>query len=74
MDHLNDVLTLGEVARMLGRSEAWVRRHADAGDFRTRRTQAGHRLFNAGDVKSYIARRVRLAELDRKAIDPKPAA
>jgi len=72
MDHLNDVMTLGEAARMLGRSEAWTRRHAEAGEFRTRRTQAGHRLFSAPEVRAYIARRARLAGLDRRAAEAQP--
>jgi molybdopterin-binding protein len=55
---------MGEAARLLGVSVDTVRRWADAGRLRTRRTEGGHRLVRGADLARLAATLTEVVEPD----------
>ena len=60
---------IGEVAALLGASADTVRRLTDAGRLRTRRTAAGHRVVDGGELARFLTANLESPEEDGQFLD-----
>lgn len=60
----NTIFRIGEVAKLLGAGTDTVRRLADSGKLRTKRTAAGHRVVDGADLARFLVANLKAPEAD----------